>query len=82
MFLAFNLHSLSHGPDPVEGSEIKVQWRETLAPGEAVLERSTSMWVMKMASVLFGNFQGLKLVTFRLAPFDEHIGDGAKVGCP
>lgn len=42
-----------------EGSEIKVQWRETLAPGEAVLERSTSMWVMKMASVLFGNFQGL-----------------------
>lgn len=42
-----------------KGSEIKVQWRETLAPGEAVLERSTSMWVVKMASVLFGNFQGL-----------------------
>ena len=42
----------------LQGGEISVQWRETLAPGEAVLERSTSMWVVKMASVLFGHFQG------------------------
>eukprot|EP00438_Fugacium_kawagutii_P015808 Skav206884 [mRNA] locus=scaffold3287:13187:18436:- [translate_table: standard] len=48
-------------------SEIAVHWRETLAPGEAVLERSSSMWVVKMASVLFGNFQG----PLHLSPMSE-----------
>ena len=59
-------------PSPLGQDDLKLRWRETLAPGDALVERASRMWVLRMASLLFGNASGrfkmLKLQGFSFPP--------------
>lgn len=59
-------------PSPLGQDDLKLRWRETLAPGDALVERASRMWVLRMASLLFGNASGrfkmLKLQGFSCPP--------------
>lgn len=59
-------------PSPLGQDDLKLRWRETLAPGDALVERTSRMWVLRMASLLFGNASGrfkmLKLQGFPFLP--------------
>lgn len=39
-------------------TELLLRWRTTLAPGDSMVERASNMWVLRMASLLFGNSSG------------------------
>lgn len=41
-----------------ESLKIKVKLLETYAPGDTLVERSTTMWIFRIGSVLFGNSVG------------------------
>ena len=53
IFVRPEVRYLSDGP-----LDVKMGYRETYAPGDALLERMESMWIVKVASVLFGYCQG------------------------
>lgn len=36
--------------------ENKIEWQETLAPGDALVEQPSQMFILRMAALLFGNF--------------------------
>ncbi|CAK9073436.1 unnamed protein product [Durusdinium trenchii] len=37
---------------------IRVKWEETYAPGDALVQRSSTLWIFRLASVLFGHSSG------------------------
>lgn len=39
-------------------AEMQLRWRTTLAPGDSMVERTSKLWVLRMASLLFGNSSG------------------------
>lgn len=36
-----------------QGAELQLWWRRTLAPGDSMVERTSKLWVLRMASLLF-----------------------------
>ena len=40
------------------GAELQLWWRRTLAPGDSMVERTSKLWVLRMASLLFANSSG------------------------
>jgi len=54
LFVRPEVRAMSKGP-----MEMKLRCLETYAPGDALMERTNCMWIIRLAAVLFGHGHGL-----------------------
>lgn len=46
-------------PGPCRGqTQMTLRWLRTIAPGDSIVERASTLWVLRLASLFFGNSSG------------------------